>query len=111
MTREYYLYILECADGSFYTGITRDIQRRVYAHQQGFDRRAYTYRRRPVKLVWAQVFDRLDDAFQREQQIKGWSHAKKAALIRDDFEAIHRIVKAERKRRESKDPSRRAEAK
>ena len=105
MDKEYFLYILECADGSFYTGITRDLERRLHVHQQGLDHHAYTYRRRPVKLVWSQAFASLNDAFQRERQIKGWSHPKKEALIRGDFDGIHEIVKSERERRK---PSRRA---
>ena len=96
----YYLYILQCADGTYYTGITSNLERRLDAHQRGADPRAYTSHRRPVKLVWAQTFESKDAAFQREQQIKGWSHAKKAALIRGGVQAVHEVVQAERKRRE-----------
>jgi predicted GIY-YIG superfamily endonuclease len=106
----HYVYILLCADGTYYTGLTRDLEQRIEIHQRGLEPRAYTYRRRPVKLVWAQSFETRDQAYRREQQIKGWSHAKKAALIRGDFDALHRIVTTERQRREQEHPSRRAEA-
>jgi predicted GIY-YIG superfamily endonuclease len=96
----YILYILLCADGSYYTGSTYDIDRRLFEHQEGLSPTAYTFRRRPVKLVWTEEVATLDDALLHEHQIKGWSRAKKAALIRGDFQAIHEIVKDERQRRE-----------
>ena len=96
----YCVYILHCADGSYYTGSTFDISVRLFEHQEGSNPRAYTYSRRPVKLVWAEEVKSKRDARLLEHQIKGWSRKKKAALIRDDFEAIHEIVCDERKRRE-----------
>ena len=96
----YIVYILLCTDGSCYTGSTDDIQRRLFEHQEGLSPTAYTFRRRPVKLVWTEEVATLADALLHEHQIKGWSHAKKEALIRGDFQAIHEIVKVERKRRE-----------
>jgi predicted GIY-YIG superfamily endonuclease len=96
----YIVYILLCSDGSYYTGSTDDIQRRLYEHQEGLSPTAYTFRRRPVKLVWTEEVATLDEALLHEHQIKGWSRAKKEALIRGDFQAIHEIVKDERKRRE-----------
>jgi predicted GIY-YIG superfamily endonuclease len=98
----YIVYILLCADGSYYTGSTDDIQRRLFEHQEGLSPTAYTFRRRPVKLVWSEEVATLDDALLHEHQIKGWSRAKKEALIRGDFQAIHEIVKDERKQREKK---------
>ncbi len=96
----YTLYILECSDGTYYTGITTDLARRLEEHQRGDNPRAYTFRRRPVKLAWAREFATYGEALRLERQIKGWSHAKKAALIRNDFEAIHEIVRQERRKRE-----------
>ena len=59
--------------------------------------------RRPVKLVWcSEEVDRYSDALRFERQVKGWSRAKKEALIRNEFDAIHQIVKDERERREKK---------
>ncbi len=82
------VYILRCADGSYYVGIAReDLERRVHEHQTGAYA-GYTSRRRPVELVWAVEFPRFDEAIAFERQVKGWSRAKKEALIRGDFEAL-----------------------
>ena len=96
----YYVYILHCADDSYYTGSTFDISARLFEHQEGSNRHAYTYSRRPVKLVWGTEVKTKREARLLEHQIKGWNRKKKAALIRDDFDAIHEIVRDERKRRE-----------
>jgi putative endonuclease len=96
----YIVYILLCSDGSYYTGSTDDIQRRLFEHQEGLSPTAYTFQRRPVRLVWIEEVETLDDALLHEHQIKGWSRAKKEALIRGDFDAIHEIVKDERRQRE-----------
>jgi putative endonuclease len=97
----YLVYILACADGSYYTGSTDDLNKRLWQHQQGVESSSYTYTRRPVKLVWAsEETEHYYDALRWERQIKGWSRAKKQALIRGEFQALHEIVKAERKRRE-----------
>ena len=98
----YCVYILQCADASYYTGSTFDLSVRLFEHEEGSNPRAYTYSRRPVKLVWAQEVKSKQEARLLEHQIKGWNRKKKAALIQDNFEAIHEIVRDERKRRESK---------
>lgn len=96
----YVVYILECADGSYYTGSAADLSQRLWQHEQGTVS-SYTYNRRPVKLVWSShVTERYSEALRWERQIKGWSRAKKEALIRGDFDGIHEIVKAEREQRE-----------
>ena len=76
------VYILQCSDGSFYTGVTNDLDRRLSEHAEGLSG-AYTKTRRPVKCVW--VSDELDiqDAIVLEKQVKGWRRAKKLALIQD----------------------------
>jgi len=107
---EFYVYILECADGSYYTGMTSDMALRLDAHNEGAIRTAYTYSRRPVKLVWAEGFESHDDAFHAEHQIKGWSRKKKQALIENDWGKIHEIVKAERRERERKKTEQRTES-
>lgn len=97
----YIVYILECSDGSYYTGSTDDIGKRLWQHEQGVAPSSYTYSRRPLKLVWtSDETARYSEALKWERQIKGWSRAKKQALIRGDFNAIHEIVKVERKKRE-----------
>ena len=99
--KSYVVYILECSDGSYYTGSTADLDKRLWEHEQGVMPSSYTYGRRPVKLMWtSEVAQRYSEALRWECQIKGWSRAKKQALIRGDFDAIHEIVKVERKRRE-----------
>ena len=98
----YCVYILHCADGSYYTGSTFDLSMRLFEHQEGGIPSAYTYSRRPVKLVWAEETKSKREARLFEHQIKGWSRKKKEALIRGDIEGIHEIVRDERKRREKK---------
>ena len=83
-----YLYILRCADGSYYVGTTTgNLETRVAEHQTGrYD--GYTASRRPVALVFHQHFERLDDAAAAERQVKGWRRDKKEALIRGDYGAL-----------------------
>src|SRR5215467_15499765 len=83
-----YLYVLRCADGSYYVGTTRgELKTRIAEHQAGsFD--GYTARRRPVILAFHQYFERIDDAVAAERQVKGWQREKKEALIRGDFAAL-----------------------
>jgi putative endonuclease len=75
-----YMYILECADGSYYTGSTKDLERRLAQHQAG-EGANHTKKRLPVKLVYYEEFQRIDDAFYREKQVQGWSRKKKEALM------------------------------
>ncbi|MBE9114135.1 GIY-YIG nuclease family protein [Nodosilinea sp. LEGE 07298] len=75
-----YTYILECADGSYYTGSTWNLEKRLWEHQNRLGAN-YTAKRLPVKLVYAEECDRIDQAFYREKQIQGWSRKKKQALI------------------------------
>jgi putative endonuclease len=83
-----YLYILRCADGSYYVGTTvTGLEKRLAEHQAGAYR-GYTALRRPVALVFHQHFERLDDAAAAERQIKGWRREKKEALIRGDIAAL-----------------------
>jgi len=80
MTSKGYMYILECADGTFYTGSTKDLERRMYEHIHGLGAN-YTKSNRPVKLVYYEEYNRIDEAFYREKQVQGWSRKKKKALI------------------------------
>ncbi|MBN8941983.1 MAG: GIY-YIG nuclease family protein [Rhizobiales bacterium] len=84
-----FVYILRCADGSYYVGSTRgdDVARRVSEHQSGL-LPGYTSRRRPVVLVWAGHFPRIVDAIAFERQVKGWRRAKKEALIEGELERL-----------------------
>ena len=92
--KSYYVYVLRCADDSFYVGVTNDLEFRFAQHAYGYDRRCYTYRRRPVVLAWSQEYDRIDDAIWCEKKLKGWSRRKKAALIAGDFAALREFSKS-----------------
>jgi len=88
-----YLYILRCADGSYYCGTARlGLEQRVAGHNSGHYG-GYTATRRPVTLVYSEWFQRISDAIAAERQVKGWSRAKKEALIRGDFGALRRLSK------------------
>ena len=89
-----WLYMLRCADDSFYVGTTRSsLERRLHEHNSGVSITAYTFSRRPVMLVFSQDFDRITDAIAAERQLKGWSRAKKLALVKGDFELLHELAK------------------
>jgi putative endonuclease len=95
------IYILQCADGSYYTGITRrSVEERVSEHAQGIIDGCYTQTRRPVKLVFAEHYDRIDEAISAERRIKGWSRAKKEAYMRGDFSALVELAKRRPKTRD-----------
>ncbi|WP_460787584.1 GIY-YIG nuclease family protein [Nocardioides maradonensis] len=79
--------MLECSDGTYYVGSTNDLEARLYQHQVGRGA-AYTRRRLPVKLVWYEEFRRIDDAFNREEQVQNWGRAKRQALIARDYGAL-----------------------
>ncbi|WP_395638809.1 GIY-YIG nuclease family protein [Pseudolysinimonas sp.] len=85
-------YLLRCADGSYYVGSTRDLPTRLAQHASGKGSE-YTARRRPVELVWAAEFDRIDDAYFLEKRIQGWSRRKREALIAGEFEALPALSK------------------
>ena len=84
----YYVYILKCADDSFYTGITNNIELRLQQHQSGLDKDSYTYQRRPVEVKFQQKFNDVLEAISFEKKIKGWTRAKKIALIKGDFNKL-----------------------
>ncbi len=82
-----FMYILECADGTYYTGSTKNLELRFQQHQNG-EGANHTKKRLPVKLVYFEEFDRIDHAFYREKQVQGWSRKKKKALINGEFEML-----------------------
>ncbi|MCS6959241.1 MAG: GIY-YIG nuclease family protein [Pseudanabaenaceae cyanobacterium SKYG29] len=87
------MYILECCDGSYYTGSTIDLERRLAQHQRG-EGANYTAKRLPVKLVYCEYYDRVADAYRREKQVQGWSHRKKEALIKNDLNLLKSLSKS-----------------
>ena len=88
---EGYMYILECADNSYYTGSTIDIERRIEQHQSG-EGANHTKKHLPVKLVYFEKFERIDHAFYREKQVQGWSRKKKEALFNDNWNEIRKLA-------------------
>ena len=90
----FHVYILHCSDGSYYTGHTDNLERRLSAHRSGAIP-CYTYNRRPVVLVYSEEFSSRQDAFERERQVKGWSRAKKAALIEQDWERLKGVARSD----------------
>jgi putative endonuclease len=88
----FFAYILLCADNSYYTGHTEDLDHRIAEHQVGRSG-GYTRNRRPVRLVWSQDFPTRYEALSAERQIKGWSRAKKDALIRGDWERLSLLAR------------------
>ncbi|MGE6699197.1 GIY-YIG nuclease family protein [Hyphomonas sp. NPDC076900] len=93
---QFWVYILECSDGRFYVGSHRgdDPENRVHEHNQGLYPKAYTFRRRPVKLVWSGEFEDPNDAVCFERQLKGWSRAKKIAFINGDWDELKELAKS-----------------
>jgi len=77
----YFVYILRCADGSYYIGMSGYLDRRLEEHHSGFYPTCYTFTRRPVELKYTEAYQFVDDAIAREKQLKRWSRAKKEALI------------------------------
>jgi predicted GIY-YIG superfamily endonuclease len=80
----YFVYILRCADGTYYTGYTGNLPQRYKQHQSGAIPRSYTKSRRPVELVWAGEFETKEEARSNEKKIKRWSTERKEVLIRED---------------------------
>src|SRR6185503_3411386 len=86
-------YMLRCADGSYYVGLTRaGLDKRVAEHREGRFA-GYTHSRRPVELVWAQDFQWLTDAIACERRIKGWRREKKNALANGQYDALPGLAK------------------
>ena len=100
----FYAYILRCSDGSYYVGHTDDIDVRLAQHQQG-SLGGYTARRRPVTLLWTDVFPSRDDAFAAERKLKGWSRAKKEALMAGDWELVSQLARGRSRDRNDADGS------
>jgi putative endonuclease len=99
MTAGAYLYILRCADGSYYVGTTRkSLEERIGEHNAGLHG-GYTASRRPVTMVFTQHFETITDAVAAERQVKGWSRAKKEAMIKGEWNRLPDLAK----RRSSRD--------
>lgn len=89
----YYVYILKCSDNSYYVGITNNVERRVYEHNEGIIK-GYTQSRKPVKLVYYQTFQEVNEAIAFEKQLKGWTRSKKEALISGNIFFLKKLSKS-----------------
>ena len=88
------IYILRCADGSYYTGITkREVAERVSEHARGLIPGCFTAKRLPVTLAFSEHYERIDEAIAAERRIKGWSRVKKQAYMRGDFADLPALSK------------------
>ncbi|WP_179018558.1 GIY-YIG nuclease family protein [Winogradskyella forsetii] len=91
--KPFYVYILKCSDASYYTGVTSNLTKRFSEHQIGKHKDSYTYKRRPLELVFYAKFTDINLAIESEKQIKKWSRAKKEALINGDFDKLPNLAK------------------
>jgi putative endonuclease len=91
-----FMYILKCRDGTYYTGTTIDLGKRLEEHHKG-EGANYTRKKLPVKLVYFEEYSRIDDAFYREKQIQGWSRRKKIALIEGRYDDLPGLSKKRKK--------------
>ena len=87
-----FTYILECCDGSYYTGSTKDLEKRLWEHNHGIGAN-YTRKRLPVRLIYFEEYSRIDEAFYREKQLQRWSRKKKTALIKGETELLPSLAK------------------
>jgi predicted GIY-YIG superfamily endonuclease len=88
----FWVYILKCSDDSYYTGHTEDLEVRFAQHQRG-SLPCHTRSRRPATLMWSEAFDTRYEALEAERRIKGWSRAKKEALIAGDWERLSLLAR------------------
>jgi putative endonuclease len=86
--KTYFVYILKCTDNSYYTGFTNSLERRLAEHVSGKNKDCYTFDKRPLELVWFEVFNDVLNAIATEKRIKGWTRVKKEALINQDWDRL-----------------------
>ena len=93
---QFWVYLLLCADGKYYVGSHRgdDVDNRVREHNEGLDPNAFTFRRRPVELIWAGEFSDPAEMVNFERQMKGWSRAKKEAFAKGDWAKLKDLSKS-----------------
>jgi putative endonuclease len=92
--KSYYVYIVECSDNSYYTGVTNNIERRLWEHNNDGHTSSYTFKRRPVILKYCESFQDIKQAIAWEKQLKGWSRKKKQALFNDNWDEIKRLARS-----------------
>ena len=89
----FWVYILRCSDGSYYTGHTDNLDVRMHQHETSKED-SYVSSRRPFELIWSQTFETRELALASERQIKGWSRRKKEAMMRGDWEKVSELAKS-----------------
>ena len=89
--KSYYVYILKCSDGSYYTGLTNNLEERFAQHEAGYVLKCYTFKRRPLKLSYSVQLNDINQAIALEKQIKGWSRKKKEAFINEDWKYLKEL--------------------
>ena len=94
IAHNYFVYIIECSDKSYYTGVTNNIDRRLWEHETGYNISCYTFKRRPVVLKYAERCQDIKQAIAWEKQIKGWSRKKKEALFIENWDEVKRLAKS-----------------
>ncbi len=90
--KHYHVYILLCSDGTYYTGMTSNLEQRMQQHNEGHFPKAYTARRRPLQLQFLATFSYVYDAIEFEKKLKGWSGQKKRALIEGDIDRLKELA-------------------
>lgn len=103
--QSYYIYILQCSDSSYYVGVTNDVEKRYYEHQEGLIEGCYTHNKGPLKLVHVEEFTNVFEAIAREKQIKGWTRRKKKALIAGNHEELTELSRSYSWKGSRRDPS------
>jgi putative endonuclease len=98
---QYFVYIVRCSDGLYYTGVTNDVERRIWEHNEGIHENSFTFKRRPVELMYWEKFADINQAISWEKQLKGWSRKKKEALFKGDWEQIVLLSKNREGRNQS----------
>jgi putative endonuclease len=87
-----YTYIIHCADDSYYVGVTNALKDRYIEHEFGINKKAYTYKRRPFKALYWEIYESPSEGIMREKQLKKWTRAKKKALIDGNIQELQRLA-------------------
>jgi len=90
--RQYWVYMVRCLDGTYYVGVTNNVEARIFQHNSGENEKSYTSGRRPVTLAFASLYYDIEQAVCFEKRLKGWNRAKKEALISKDWNALKKLA-------------------
>jgi len=93
----YFVYLLECADGKYYVGVTNNLNKRIEEHREGYNEDSYTNEQLPLRLKYYLVFDNVFEAIKIEKELKNWSRAKKEAFFNRDWNKMHELSSCKNK--------------